>query len=144
MKFQEYQESRTESKDLSQDLGFWAGLDQKQPGFIYLGCDYVMSYAGGVYSVLLGNMEHLTRSLDEAEEVLWANHHVGEHKVMLEGNDLDVFVRGYCALRHYRVDGDVFGMAFHDADDHRYHPGRAREIIEEYVKIYDLYRVEEA
>lgn len=141
MNFKDYQATRIVVKDLGKVV---AGFDHdfNQPGFLYDGNEYIMDYGRGVYSVLLGNMEHLTRDLAEAEKVLWANHHVSEHKVMLSGWDLDYFIQGYCALRHYRVDGDVFAVAFHDSDEVRYHPGRAAEIIEAYVKNYDLYREE--
>ncbi|MES2295371.1 MAG: hypothetical protein V4527_18895 [Pseudomonadota bacterium] len=54
------------------------------------------------------------------------------------GIELDDYIVAYCAEKNYRVDGDVFGVLFSDAETVNYTCKDVARIIEKAAVLFDL------
>jgi hypothetical protein len=70
--------SKKWSTDLDTDLGASSPFEtgHKAQGYVYMGCMMIekIDHADGMYSLVLGNVEHVTDNLPELEQKLfvWA------------------------------------------------------------------------
>lgn len=68
------------------------------------------------------------------EEGLWF--YATPYDAMLEGDDIDAYVRGYCMMHDITCDGDVFGLYF--TEDRPYRADEVDMLILDAARIYNL------
>lgn len=146
MTFAEFLASKRRTETMCADLGYDDGLPERG-GFIYAGnCFIEDNTAGppdfaarGKYYLLIERFDWVSDDLEEMEKILWACWHLHESDTgPLTGDDLDVFVQGFCAAYNIRVDGDVFGVAFSGKD--AFARAEAEQIITSSAKAFGLYK----
>lgn len=145
LNFEDFVATKTRSEAICAAIGFDDGQPERG-GFIYdAGGAYIEDntagtpefMAKGKYYLLIERQDWVTDDLARLELLLWSNHYVFcEQGVQLAGADLDKFIQGICDAYGFKVDGDVFGVAFSGFD--ALSPTDALAIIQSTAHAYSL------
>lgn len=112
--FRLFQASRMRSENL--DADFSLGIDRG--GYAYTTENvkaYIEDHADPIkykHLLTIGAGQWESDNLEYLEKILWACHVLWEDPKELEGENLDVFIEGWCSAHNIVIDGDIFAREF--------------------------------